>query len=322
MPPFLFQDTFKLNGEDSMLKYFAFRVMQIPLVLLIISFLIFILVYIAGDPVAMMLSADASPQEIQQFREALGFDRPFHVQFGHYIMNVIIGDFGASYQYGVSALSLVLDRLPATIELATASMIIAIAIAIPLGVISAVRPNTLIDSIATGLSAIGKAVPNFWLGIMLILIFAVNLKVMPVSGTGSWKHIVLPAITLGTAMSAEITRLVRSNMIEILQQDYIRTAKSKGQKSLVIIFKHAFRNSLVPVITITLLQMASLVGGSFITEMIFSWPGVGQLIIQAVYEKDLPIIQAAVFVTAIIILLMNLLTDILYRVLDPRIKYN
>lgn len=284
--------------------------------------MIFMLVYIAGDPVAMMLSADATPEEIQQYRVALGFDQPFHVQFGHYIVNVIQGDFGASYQYGVSALSLVLERLPATLELAIASMIIAIGIAIPLGIVSAVRPNTLIDSIATGLSVVGKAIPNFWLGIMLILIFAVNLKIMPVSGTGSWKHIILPAITLGTAMSAEITRLVRSNMIEILQQDYIRTAKSKGQKSIVIIFKHAFRNSLVPVITITLLQMASLVGGSFITEMIFSWPGVGQLIIQAVYEKDLPIIQAAVFVTAIIILLMNLITDILYRVLDPRIKYN
>ncbi len=305
-----------------MLKYFAFRLMQVPLVLLIITFLIFILVYIAGDPVAMMVSADATPQEIQQLRIALGFDRPFYVQFGDYIVNVMLGDFGASYQYGVSALSLVLERLPATLELATASIIIAIAIAIPLGVISAVKPNSVIDSIATALSALGKAVPNFWLGIMLILIFAVNLKIMPVSGTGSWKHIILPAITLGTAMSAEITRLVRSNMIEILHQDYIRTARSKGQKSIVIIFKHAFRNSLVPVITITLLQMASLVGGSFITEMIFSWPGVGQLIIQAVYEKDLPIIQAAVFVTAIIILLMNLFTDILYRVLDPRIKFN
>lgn len=305
-----------------MLKYFAFRLMQVPLVLLIITFLIFILVYIAGDPVAMMVSADATPQEIQQLRTALGFDRPFYVQFGDYIVNVMLGDFGASYQYGVSALSLVLERLPATLELATASIIIAIAIAIPLGVISAVKPNSVIDSIATALSALGKAVPNFWLGIMLILIFAVNLKIMPVSGTGSWKHIILPAITLGTAMSAEITRLVRSNMIEILHQDYIRTARSKGQKSIVIIFKHAFRNSLVPVITITLLQMASLVGGSFITEMIFSWPGVGQLIIQAVYEKDLPIIQAAVFVTAIIILLMNLFTDILYRVLDPRIKFN
>ncbi|WP_438315708.1 ABC transporter permease [Sporosarcina sp. FA9] len=305
-----------------MFKYFAFRVMQIPLVLLIISLMIFMLVYVAGDPVAMMLSADATPQEIQQFRVALGFDQPFHIQFGHYIINMVQGDFGTSYQYGVSALSLVLERLPATLELAIASMVIAIAIAIPLGILSAIRPNSIIDSIATSLSVVGKAIPNFWLGIMLILIFAVNLKIMPVSGTGSWKHIVLPAITLGTAMSAEITRLVRSNMIEILQQDYIRTAKSKGQKSIVIVMKHAFRNSLVPVITITLLQMASLVGGSFITEMIFSWPGVGQLIIQAVYEKDLPIIQAAVFVTAIIILFMNLITDVLYRVLDPRIKYN
>jgi peptide/nickel transport system permease protein len=305
-----------------MWRYFTSRLLQIPIVLLIISLMIFVLVYVAGDPVAMMLPAEATQQEIQTLRAALGFDQPFYIQFWNYVVDLVQGDFGESYKYGVSALGLVLERLPATLELATASMIMAIIIAVPLGIISALRPNGIIDLFATGLSALGKAIPNFWLGIMLILVFAVNLKMMPVSGTGSWKHLILPAITLGTAVSAEITRLVRSNMLEILQQDYIRTARSKGQKKSVIIFRHAFRNSLVPVITITILQMASLVGGSLITEMIFSWPGLGQLIIQAVYDKDLPIIQAAVFVTAVMILLMNLATDVLYRFLDPRIKYS
>lgn len=303
-----------------MAKYIISRALQIPIVLFLITLMIFVLVYIAGDPVALMLSADATPEEIQSMRVALGFDRPFHIQFFSYIGDILQGNFGDSYQYGESALSLVLERLPATLELATASIIVALVIAIPLGIVSAMKPNSWIDSIATTLSVIGKAVPNFWLGIMLILIFAVQIQWFPVSGTGSLKHIVLPAITLGTGMSAEITRLVRSNMIEVLSQDYIRTARSKGNKMGTIIFKHAFRNALVPVITVTLLQLASLVGGSFITEMIFAWPGVGQLIIQAVYEKDLPIIQAAVFVTAILILLMNLFTDVLYRVLDPRIK--
>ncbi|KAB2336693.1 ABC transporter permease [Cytobacillus depressus] len=305
-----------------MWRYFSYRLLQIPLVLLIISLMIFVLVYIAGDPVALMLPAEATQQEVQQLRAALGFDQPFYIQFWNYMIDLIKGDFGESYKYGVGALSLVLERMPATFELATASMIIAVVIAVPLGIISAIKPNSIIDLFATSLSVLGKAIPNFWLGIMLILVFAVNLKIMPVSGTGSWKHIILPAITLGTAVSAQITRLVRSNMLEILQQDYIRTAKSKGQKKSVIIFKHAFRNSLVPVITITLLQLASLVGGALITEMIFAWPGVGQLIIQAVYDKDLPIIQAAVFVTAVIILFMNLFSDILYRFLDPRIKFN
>ncbi|ASN04394.1 ABC transporter permease [Virgibacillus necropolis] len=305
-----------------MWKYFLIRLLQVPPVLFIITLMIFVLVYVAGDPVLMMLPADATPQEIGQLRHALGFDQPFYVQFGHYIMDLLRGDFGESYQYGEPALSLVLERLPATLQLAAVSMIFAVIIAIPLGVWSAIRPNTFIDLFATGLSVLGKAIPNFWLGIMLILIFAVNYQILPVSGTGSWAHIILPAITLGTAMSAEITRLVRSNMLEILSQDYIRTARSKGLKNGVVIFRHAFKNSLVPVITITFLQAAALVGGSLITEMIFAWPGLGQLIIQAVYEKDLPIIQATVFVTAIMIILINLLTDVLYRVLDPRIKFN
>ncbi|WP_419961159.1 ABC transporter permease [Psychrobacillus sp. BM2] len=305
-----------------MWKYLAMRLLQIPPVLFIVTIMIFVLVYIAGDPVATMLPADASPEEIAQFRHALGFDQPFYVQFGNYILDLFRGDFGESYQYGTSALGLVLERLPATLELATASMIIAILIAIPLGILSAVKPNTFIDFFATSFSVLGKAIPNFWLGIMLILVFSVTLKMLPVSGTGSYAHIVLPAITLGTAMSAEITRLVRSSMLEILHQDYIRTARSKGLKYSAVVIKHAFKNSLVPVITITFLQAAALVGGSLITEMIFAWPGLGQLIIQAVYAKDLPIIQAAVFVTASMIIFINILTDIMYRVLDPRIKFN
>ena len=305
-----------------MWKYLVLRLLQIPPVLFIITIMIFVLVYIAGDPVSTMLSADATPEEITELRHALGFDQPFHVQFGNYVMDLLRGDFGESYQYGTSALALVLERLPATLELATASMIIAILIAIPLGIFSAIKPNTIIDFFATSFSVLGKAIPNFWLGIMLILIFSVTLKILPVSGTGSYAHIVLPAITLGTAMSAEITRLVRSSMLEILHQDYIRTARSKGLKYSAVVMKHAFKNSLVPVITITFLQAAALVGGSLITEMIFAWPGLGQLIIQAVYAKDLPIIQAAVFVTASMIIFINILTDVMYRVLDPRIKFN
>ncbi|MCO0600496.1 ABC transporter permease [Peribacillus butanolivorans] len=302
-------------------KYFAKRLLQIPPVLLIITLMIFCLVYVAGDPLLTMLPADATPEDVEVLRQALGLDQSFFVQFSNYILNLLQGDFGISLQFNEPALPIVLERLPATLGLAAASMIIAIIIAIPLGIWSALKRDTFVDLFATGLSILGKAIPNFWLGIMLILIFAVKFPLFPVSGSGSSAHLVLPAITLGTAMSAEITRLIRSNMLEILNQDYIRTARSKGLKESVVIFKHAFRNCLVPVVTVTFLQTSALVGGSLITEMIFSWPGLGQLLIQAVYDKDMAIIQAAVFVIAVMIIMINLLTDVLYRVLDPRIKF-
>ncbi|MEC2159759.1 ABC transporter permease [Virgibacillus halodenitrificans] len=303
-----------------MKTYFIKRLLQIPPVLLIITFMVFCLVYLAGDPVLMMLPADATNAEIEQLRSALGLDQSFIVQFGNYFLNLFQGDFGTSLQYNQPALPIVLERLPATLFLASASMIIAILISIPLGIVSAIKPNSIIDLFSTGLAVLGKAIPNFWLGIMLILMFAVNFRIFPVSGSGSWAHLVLPAITLGTGMAAEITRLTRSSMVEIISQDYIKTARSKGLRNSVILFKHAFKNALVPVITVTFLQVSSLIGGSLITEMIFSWPGLGQLLIQAVYEKDLAIIQAAVFVIAVMIIGINLFVDILYKVLDPRIN--
>lgn len=302
-------------------NYFTRRLLQIPPVLLILAFMVFFLVYIAGDPVVMMLPEDASAEEINQLRESLGLNDPFLLQFWNYIVSVFTFDFGTSIQFNQPAINLVLERLPATLMLASASMIVAILIAIPLGIWSAVKKDTIVDVFATGISVLGKAIPNFWLGIMLIIIFAVTIQWFPVSGSGSWMHLVLPAITLGTSMSAEITRLIRSNMLEILNQDYIRTARSKGVKEWKVICIHAFRNSLVPVITVTFLQASALVGGSLITEVIFAWPGLGQLLINAVYQKDMAIIQAAIFVIAFMIILINLFTDLLYQILDPRIRY-
>lgn len=302
-------------------NYFVRKLLQIPPVLIILAFMVFFLVYIAGDPVVMMLPEEATEAEINQLRESLGLNEPFLVQFWNYMVNVFTLDFGNSYQYNQPALSLVLERLPATLILAGFSMLVAIVIAIPLGIWSAVKKNTFIDVFATGISVLGKAIPNFWLGIMLILIFSVTFQLFPVSGSGSWLHLVLPAVTLGTSMSAEITRLIRSNLLEILNQDYIRTARSKGVKEWKVIFIHGFRNSLVPVITVTFLQASALVGGSLITEVIFAWPGLGQLLVNAVYQKDMAIVQAAVFVVAFMIILINLITDLLYQILDPRIKY-
>jgi peptide/nickel transport system permease protein len=305
-----------------MRRYLIQRLLQIIPVLFIISFVVFSLVHVAGDPVVLMLPEDATEEDIQTLREALNLDKPFLVQYGTYLYNLVQGKFGESYKYNQEALPIVLERLPATLELAAASMIVATILAIPLGVWSATRQNTFMDLFATGGAVLGKAMPNFWLGIMLILILAVNYQIFPVSGRGTLTHLVLPAITLGTSIAAEMTRLIRSSMLDILHQDYVRTAKSKGLRDSIVTYKHAFRNSLIPVVTIMALQTSSLVGGTLITETVFSWPGLGQLLVQAVNSRDMAIVQAAVFIIAFMVIGMNLIADIIYRFLDPRIKYN
>lgn len=303
------------------MKYFIRRLLQIIPVLLIISFIVFALVFVAGDPVALMLPEDATEEDREILREALGLNDPFIVQYGRYIVNVLQGDFGESFRYGQDAMSLVLERLPATIELAIASIIVAVMIAIPLGVWSSTKKNTSIDLFVTGTAVLGRAMPNFWFGIMAILLFSVILDIFPVSGRGTFAHLVLPAFTLGTGIAAEMTRLIRSQMLETLGQDYIRTAKSKGLSTGVVIYKHAFRNTLVPVVTIIALQTSTLIGGTLITETVFAWPGIGQLLIQAVNTRDMAIVQACVMVIAFFVILMNLIADFLYQLLDPRIRY-
>ncbi|WP_263705604.1 ABC transporter permease [Shouchella tritolerans] len=298
------------------------RLAQMIPVLFIISFVIFALVYIAGNPVALMLPDDASQEEIDQLTASLGLDRPFIVQYGNYLLHLVQGDFGDSFRYNTSALPLVLERLPATLELAVVALTLAVCVAIPLGIWSATKQNSPLDLIAAGGAVLGKAMPNFWLGIMLILLFSVTLGWLPVSGRGTFAHLLLPAITLATGIAAEMTRLLRSNMIEILSQDYIRTARSKGIRETLVVYKHALRNSLIPLVTITALQTSTVVGGTLITETVFSWPGIGQLLIQAVNTRDMAIVQACVFVIALLVIAMNLLADVLYRFLDPRIKYD
>ncbi|MFC3899662.1 ABC transporter permease [Aliicoccus persicus] len=305
-----------------MAKFLLRRLLQIIPVLLIISFIVFSLVFVAGDPVALMLPDDASQEDVENLRESLGLNEPFIVQYGIYLRDLLTGDFGTSYRYGTDALEVVLDRLPATLELAGLALFLSVVVAIPLGIWSATKRNTSMDLVATGAAVVGKAMPNFWLGIMLILVFSVMLGWFPVSGRGTFLHIVLPALTLATGIAAEMTRLIRSSMIESLSQDYVRTARSKGLKRNLVVYKHAFKNSLIPVITITFLQTSTLVGGTLITETVFAWPGLGQLLIQSVYARDMAIVQASVFIIASLVILMNLIADILYRYLDPRIKLN
>lgn len=303
-----------------MLNYIIKRLLQTIPVLFIIIFTVFLLVYLAGDPVILMLPEDATEEEIDTLRTALNLDKPFIIQFGTYVGNLLQGDFGTSFHYDLPALPLVLERLPATIELTIAAMIVGVAIAIPFGIWSASKRNTGIDVAITGGSVLGQAIPNFWLGIMLILIFSVNIDIFPVSGRGTWMHLVLPAITLGTGLAATVARLTRSNLLEVLGQDFVRTARAKGVNKIVVLFRHGLRNSLIPVVTVMAMQTSSLLGGALITEYIFSWPGIGQLLIQAVHTRDMAIIQAATFVIALAVILMNFLADITYRLLDPRIN--
>lgn len=305
----------------SLKSYIVKSLLQIIPVLLLVSLIVFILVRVTGDPVALMLPETATAEDRAVLTEALGLDQPLYKQYITFLGSAIQGDFGTSFRYGESALPLVLERLPASFELAVAAMIFAIVMAIPLGILSAVKRNTFTDLLISGISVIGKAMPNFWMGIMLILLFSVILGALPVSGRGGIEHLLLPAFTLGIGIGAQMTRLVRSSMLEILHQDYIVTAKSKGLGPFIIVMKHAFRNGLIPVVTIVGLQFTSLIGGTLITETVFAWPGLGQLLVTAVNTHDMAIVQAAVFVIALIVIIGNLLTDITYRLLDPRITY-
>lgn len=304
------------------MKYLFQNLIKTIPVLLLITVIVFVLVRVTGDPVSLMLPEHATDEERESLKEALGFNKPLHIQYINYLGDLVRGDFGDSFRYNTDALKLVLERLPATFELAIASMILAVIISIPLGIISAIKRNSVIDLFVTGGSVLGKAMPNFWLGIMLILFLAVQFQLLPVSGRGGLLHLVMPSIALGTGIAAEMTRLIRSSMLEILGQDFIRTARGKGLREAIVVNKHAFRNALIPVVTIMALQTSTLIGGTLITETVFAWPGMGQLLIQAVNLRDMAVVQAATFIIAIFVILSNLTADLVYRFLDPRIKYD
>ena len=303
------------------MKFIVKNLIKTIPVLILITLIVFLLMRLTGDPVALMLPEEATDEQREALTEALGLNKPIMVQYLIFLGDLVTGDFGNSYRYNTDALTIVLERLPATFELAIFSMIVAVLISVPCGIFSAVKRNSFLDLFITGGAVLGKAMPNFWLGIMLILLFSVTFQIFPVSGRGTFFHIILPAITLGTAIAAEMTRLIRSSMLEILDQDFIRTARSKGLKEAIVINIHAFRNALIPVVTIMALQTSTLIGGTLITETVFAWPGLGQLLVQSVNLRDMAVVQAAVFLIAVLVILSNLIADLVYRYLDPRIKY-
>jgi peptide/nickel transport system permease protein len=303
-----------------MTVYLLRRLAQAVLVLLGVSFVVFFILYLTGDPALLLLPPDATAEDIRKFREAMGFNDPFIVQYGRFLGGALRGDFGQSVRHGEPAFPLVLERLPATFQLSGAALLLALLLAIPAGVVSAVRRNTAVDYVATVVALLGQSMPTFWLGIMLILIFSVQFNLLPSSGRGGIEHLVLPAVTLGLFTTARITRLTRSGMLEVLNQDYIRTARAKGVSGQPVVWKHAFKNAAIPIVTIVGIELGTLLGGSVITETIFAWPGVGRLSVQAIYNRDYPVVQAAVFLLASTFVLVNLVVDLLYTYLDPRIR--
>ena len=300
--------------------YLLRRLLQSLLVLFGVSCVVFFILYLTGDPALVLLPPDASAEDVIRFREVMGFNDPFIVQYGRFLAGALRGNFGQSIRHGEPAFDLVLERMPATFELAGAGLLIALCLAIPAGIISAVRRNTLADYVATVVALLGQSMPTFWLGIMLILVFSVQFNLLPSSGRGGLQHLILPAVTLGLFTTARITRLTRSGMLEVLNQDYIRTARAKGVSNQPVVWKHALKNAAIPIVTIVGIELGTLLGGSVITETIFAWPGVGRLSVQAINNRDYPVVQAAVFLLATTFVLVNLFVDVIYTYLDPRIR--
>ncbi|MBP1723554.1 MAG: inner rane transporter permease protein YddR [Deltaproteobacteria bacterium] len=300
--------------------YILKRLFHSIFVLVGISLVVFIILHLTGDPAALLMPMDATPEQVAQFRKEMGFTDPIIVQYWRFFKGTLRGDFGQSFRHSQPALDLVMERMPATVQLTAAAMVIALAVAIPVGIISAIRRNSILDHIGMTGALLGQSTPVFWLGIMLILIFSVTIQWFPSSGRGEIQHLVLPAITLGMFTMARTARMMRSSMLEVMGQEYMKTAKAKGLSPGIVILKHALKNAAIPVVTIIGMELGTLLGGAVITETIFAWPGVGRLAVQAIYNRDYPVVQAAVFILASIFVLVNLIVDLLYTYLDPRVK--
>ncbi|MGA1876339.1 MAG: nickel ABC transporter permease [bacterium] len=293
-----------------------------PVVLGVIT-LVFLLIHlIPGDPVDIMLGENARSLDKQILHHELGLDKPLLNQYVDFLKKIGRGNLGKSLHSQQPVLAIILEKYPATLELMLAAILVALAISLPLGILSALKQYSFMDHASLFLSLLGISMPHFWLGPILILLFSIKLGWLPVSGRGGPSHVILPAITLGTAMAAILTRMVRSSLLEVLEDDYITTAKSKGLSFKRVILKHALKNAFIPVLTVVSLQIGALLTGSIITEMIFAWPGLGRLTIQAIYTRDYPLVQGCVLIISISYVVVNLLTDLAYTVIDPRIRYD
>jgi peptide/nickel transport system permease protein len=296
-------------------------VLQSVLALLAISMLVFCMSRMTGDPVMLMLPDDASPEDIAQLRHALGLDRPLPVQYWVFLSRAVQGDFGRSIKGQMPVVDMLKERLPNSLKLGGVALGIAVLLAFPLGVVAAVHKGTALDTMANIVAVLGQSLPQFWVGIVLIQIFAVRLRWLPVAGVGSVWHYVLPAFTLGWFVVAGMMRLLRSSMLDILGSEFVKLARIKGMPEGTVVWKHALRNAMIPVLTFGAIYLAALITGAILVETVFAWPGIGQLIYQGIVFRDFPVVQAVVLLTAGLVTSVNLLVDILYAYLDPRIRY-
>jgi len=303
-----------------MRRYVTRQLVQLVVVIIGISLLAFTILHVLGDPVLLLLPQNAGKEEFERYRRLLGLDQPLYVQYWKFASRAVLGDFGKSWYADTPAFRLVLERMPPTIYLTLAGLFVALLIALPLGILSALKRHSWVDSLCTAVAVAGQATPLFWLGIMLIIVFAVRLRALPASGYGTWQHFLLPSFCLGAALAPITMRLVRSGLIEVMNMEFIKTARAKGVGERMVVVKHAFRNACIPVITVLGLQFGQLLGGAIITETVFAWPGVATLTVESIRNQDFPVVQCAVILLALVIVTANLIVDLIVGLIDPRIR--
>ena len=310
--------------ELTMRAYLTKRLIHSIIIIIGISMVVFIISRMTGDPVSIMVDFTTPQEDRDILRKELGLDKPIPVQYLIFLKNAVKGDFGTSIRYEEPALDLVLQRIPITLRLLIVTLAWSLILAIPIGIISALKRNSLFDLAGMAFTFVGQSIPSFWLGIMMIMVVGVHFRLLPISGFGSGElsYIIMPAITLGAFGMASFARITRSSMLEVLDSDYIQTARAKGIRETFVVIKHALRNALIPIVTILGLQIAGLLGGAVITEQIFAYPGVGWLAVQSIYNRDFPVIQAIVIIVSIGVVATNFIVDIVYTIIDPRIRYD
>lgn len=304
-----------------MAGYVFKRLVQAVVLIKCVMIIVFLMLHMTGDPVMVMLDTDATQEDIDHLRNLMGFDQPLYVQYARFLSNALRGNFGESTEHGESAMGLVLEHFPATIEMAVGAFAFAVIIGIPFGCLAAFKEGSAYDKSCVGVTVLIQAIPDFWLAIMFIMFFSVTLGLLPSFGRGGWEHFIMPAFAASTYHLARLARLMRSQMLEVMRQDYITTARAKGLNEKIVIMVHALKNSSIPVVTVMGLDLGILLGGTVIIEVVFAWPGVGRLVVEAIANRDFPIVQSAVFILASGFVLINLGVDIVYAWLDPRISY-
>ena len=303
------------------IEYLVWRTVQSVLLILLVSIVVFILLQLTpGDPATIMLGEHATPDQVAALQHSLGLDLPLHKQYIRFIVNAVHGDFGTSIVAQRPALEVVLERLPATLKLSAVAFLFALFIGLPIGILSSVKRFSIWDHGSMGVALLGQSMPVFWLGLMLIILFGVKLRWLPVSGMGGLKHLIMPGFTLSIVLIGLIIRLTRSSMLDVLSQDYVRTARAKGVPEVFVLLRHALRNALIPLVTVLGMRMGILLGGAVITETVFAWPGLGSVTVTAIHTRDYPVVQTAVFILSLIVVFINWFVDIVYSYLDPRIR--